>query len=247
MIGLDRGGPPPELDQDTVDALTAEYAQTGRDVWNARFIRDALLIVSSSKCSYCEINISEESKYMEVEHFRCKKDFPNLVVDWGNLLPSCKRCNVRKGSYNVEVDGMIIDPCADLPSNHLYLSNYRLRWRDDIGRQTLDALYLNDTDRLVSVRLSIGEAISTSLEVIRESLEGYIGAQQTVRLRNRILRGMEALLSEAQPDSELSATASTILLADPDYVWIRARLIELDLWGPLGALEDTASQITLIP
>lgn len=110
---------------------------------------------------------------MEVEHFRCKNDFPHLVIEWDNLLPSCKRCNVQNHAYNVETEGMIIDPFSIEPRDHLYLQSYRLRWRDELGRRTVSTLYLNDSDRVVAKRFVIGEAISEVLEGLRELLEEY--------------------------------------------------------------------------
>lgn len=246
MIRLNRGAPPAQLDAATVAALTAEYLATEKSVWNVQYIRDALLALSGSKCAYCETNIAEESKYMEVEHFRCKEVNPLLVVEWTNLLPSCKRCNVRKGSYDVDAEGMILNPFSDNPGEHLYFKNYRVRWRSDLGRRTVDTLYLNDSDRLVTIRLKIGDAIETSLEKIRDELEEYLQGQQTTRKKNRVVRGLEKLLLESRGASEMSALAATILFEDPNYVWIRENLIALDLWAGLTALE-TSAQANALP
>jgi uncharacterized protein (TIGR02646 family) len=227
VIRLNRGAPPAQLDAATVAALTAEYLATEKSVWNVQYIRDALLALSGSKCAYCETNIAEESKYMEVEHFRCKEVNPLLVVEWTNLLPSCKRCNVRKGSYDVDAEGMILNPFSDNPGEHLYFKNYRVRWRSDLGRRTVDA-------------------IETSLEKIRDELEEYLQGQQTTRKKNRVVRGLEKLLLESRGASEMSALAATILFEDPNYVWIRENLIALDLWAGLTALE-TSAQANALP
>lgn len=247
MIRLHRAAPPEELDATTILEFTAEFQASKKSVWNAPFIRKRLLALSNAKCAYCETNIAEESKYMEVEHFRSKSDFPNLVVDWDNLLPACKRCNVQKGTYNVEAEGMIVNPFLDEPRDHLYFQNYRLRWRGEIGRRTIDALYLNDTDRVVGVRVKIGEAIASSLEVIRQQLEEYLTGERTTRRRNTVVRGMEALLKQAQPSSEFSATAATVLLSDPNFSWIKENLLAEGLWADIGLLEDRAASIALHP
>ena len=59
-------------------------------------------------------------------------DYPDEVVDWDNLLPSCKRCNTTKGTHDVVTEPIInpfdIDPKI-LPrfhhsgrANHLWLA-----------------------------------------------------------------------------------------------------------------------------
>lgn len=225
MIKLNRLPRPERLDDETSSELTEKYAETNTSVWNVDFIKIPLLESSNSKCAYCEVKLDEESKYMEVEHFRCKKDFPASVVEWENLLPSCKRCNGKKHDYNVDVEGDIVNPYITLPADHLYLQNYRLRSRNDIGRRTIEVIYLNDTARLVTARLKIGEAIADSLEIIRGKLEDYIAGPQTILRRNKVTVGIEKLLLEAQVDSEFSAVASTVLLSDPNYIWIKEELL----------------------
>lgn len=247
MIKLERGEKPEYLNDENTRSLTQKFAEEGGAVWNRKQIKEPLLQISSGKCAYCEVSIVEESKYMEVEHFRCKDDFPEKVVEWDNLLPSCKRCNGRKGTYNVETDGMIVNPFDSYPRVHMYFRNYRLRWRDEMGRRTIiDALYLNDTARLVGTRMQLGEAICAALEGLRQNLEDYNSGNQTVRNWAKITMGVERLLREAQPESPHSALAATILLTDPDYAWIRNELSNFDDWAPLRELEDKAQALVLI-
>tara|TARA_R100000935_G_C2841555_1_gene171391 strand:- start:14018 stop:14764 length:747 start_codon:yes stop_codon:yes gene_type:complete len=247
MIKLTRGVKPAYLTDAVVEDLTNQYLETGKSVWNRAAIKDPLLESSSSKCAYCEADVSEESKYMEVEHFRFKDSFPDLVVVWDNLLPSCKRCNGRKGTYNVDVDGEIVNPYDTLPSAHMYFQNYRLRWRDEMGRRTIiDALYLNDSERLVSVRMKLGEGVCSALETIRSDLESYQQGDVTVRKWAKIVRGVEKLLKEAQPESPFSALTATALLTDPDYLWIRGELSAFPDWQDLELLETTAQNLVLV-
>jgi len=247
VIRLSRGPAPQKLDRAEIAALTGEFKASGKDVWNKPYIREALLALSHCKCAYCEANISEESKYMEVEHFRPKEDFPDLVVDWGNLLPACKRCNVRKGTYNVDAEGMIVNPFIHTPQDHFYFRDYRLRPRDDIGRNTTQILYLNQLDRLVSVRMQVGDAIASSLEKIRSQVEDYLAGPRMTRKRNQITTGVEELLKQAQPASQFSALAATVLLGDDNYKWIKAQLEVLNLWTELDPLEIAAEGLALFP
>lgn len=223
-------------------------ADPSLNVWNQDFIKQHLLAMSHGKCAYCETIIEEESKYLEVEHFRDKSDFPELVVEWSNLLPACKRCNGKKHAHNIETEGMIIDPTVDTPREHLYLNNFRLRPKTELGRSTVDVVYLNDTDRLVQRRFILGDRIARTLENLREQLELYVGGAATARRRNRVIGGFDALLRETQTTSEYSATAATCLLSDPHYVWAREQLVALNLWdAELQALHQAAEGITLHP
>lgn len=235
------------LDEQASADLTWRFANSGATVWNVDFIKTPLLESSYQKCAYCETKLDEESKYMEVEHFRCKRDFPEKVVEWLNLLPSCKRCNGSKSDYNVEVEGQLINPYDQNPVDHIYLSNYRLRWRDDLGRRTIETIHLNDTERLVSVRLRVGESVAAALDVLRNSLEEYIDGPQTTRRRNQIVSGIRRLLELAQRQAEYSAVSATVLLRDPNYDWIKSRLVELGLWGDLHQLEEGAVPLCLDP
>ena len=93
MIQLQAKPRPPQLTDDLVAQLTADFKATQNAVWNKLYIKTALLEISHGKCCYCECNIKEESKYMEVEHFYAKSIYPEEVLDWRFLLPACKRCN----------------------------------------------------------------------------------------------------------------------------------------------------------
>lgn len=245
MIRLQRVSPPPELTSNVAAELTQKYKDSGDSVWNQPYIRDTLLRMSHGKCAYCESYINEESKYMEVEHFHAKAFYPDQVVKWNNLLPACKRCNVRKSNHDVLLDGMIVDPTLNDPKRHLRLHFYRIKGKDQIGRQTVEAVYLNDTDRLVSVRMKIGEAIMDALSKIRVDLEAHLAGAKTRHAINRATRSLEKLFLTVRPEKEYSAIAATILLADDDYDWIRSSLTSLGLWSTFIELEIRAKDIAL--
>ena len=58
-------------------------------------------------CAYCESTCSGE-----VDHFRPKSRFPELVYDWANWLLACHDCNHAKGDK--WPTGGYVDPCATL-------------------------------------------------------------------------------------------------------------------------------------
>ena len=64
--------------------------------------------VFAGLCAYCECACRGE-----VDHFRPKSIFPELVYDWANWLLSCHDCNHAKGDK--WPTGGYVDPCATSP------------------------------------------------------------------------------------------------------------------------------------
>ena len=76
-----------------------------------RDFHDDLERVFYGLCAYCE-----EICKGEVDHFRPKSRFPELVYDWSNWLFACHDCNQAKGG-KWPVEGYV-DPCAHSESAH---------------------------------------------------------------------------------------------------------------------------------
>lgn len=246
MIKLERAPKPAELTEEKVAELTEKFKNEGSSVWNVHYIKNPLLKSSYGKCAYCESSLGGESNYMEVEHFRDKKDFPNSVVVWSNLLPSCKRCNGQKSSHNIEADGMILNPYDVEPKNHIYLKNFRIMHRDEIGKRTVDVVYLNDSVRMVQIRFRIGEEIAEALVNIRDQVENFLNGQNGVAQRNKILGGIRNLLLECQPSAHYSSVSSTIILSDQNYNWVKKQLSQIGLWEEFEGLENIATSLSLL-
>lgn len=239
MIKLDRTPKPVELTTELQVALTDEFILTGKSVWNIDFIKKNLLSLSNDKCCYCEANINEESKYLEVEHFHHKGQYKNEVLEWNNLLPSCKKCNGTKNDHDTKLEP-IIDPSIDEPKKHLKYWRYRIKGTDDFGKLTVSVLNLNDQDRLVKKRYEIGNAIQVKLEQLNEITDDFINAVQTsTRRKNRIINGTKDLMKEGLPNSIYSATTATIILTDIEFGTLKAKLVLLNFWDEeLSQLES---------
>lgn len=229
MIKLDRYFTPLFLTPLTVRTLTVEFKQNETNVWNNEEIKGALLKLSYNKCAYCECDLSKESKYMEVEHFEDKKNNPDKVVLWDNLLPSCKRCNGSKGTHDV-ITEPIINPFITDPRQHLSLKLYRFKGKDNIGTNTIGVIDLNNTTRATMKRFEIGNALLVNLEIVQDSLCNYT-ANPITRRKNKVIAQIEKLLLEAQPQSEYAATAATILQKESVYPTIKLELQTLGLWN----------------
>jgi hypothetical protein len=238
MIKLERSPAPLCLSPAEVKRLTDEFKATAASVWHIDELKKALLETSHGKCAYCECNVAEESKYMEVEHFRDKDSYPDHVVTWTNLLPSCKRCNGSKSTHDV-VANPIINPYDLDPKDHFALRSYRLRAKSQIGKESIGVLNLNDSRRAVKVRFQLGEKIQKALEDACGILDTYRNNRAT-RTKNRLIGAIDGILHECLPTSEYAATAATIVHSEEMYTELVTEMKALKLWTP--ELEDMHTQ-----
>jgi uncharacterized protein (TIGR02646 family) len=217
------------VQEKTKEFIAAKVAgqKTLPSPWKKTEITDALKKMSNGKCCYCECNTTEESKYMEVEHFEDKHTHPNKVLDWYNLFPSCKRCNLEKGTHNVNI-APIIHPVKDTPSEHIYFRAYCLKGKTTIGKTTIKELALNDPDRLQDVRYQIGKEFLLQLENALESLERFDKGElkKITKGANQFMR----LLKMCLPSAVYSATKATLLFHEEDYQEICTLLKKHNAW-----------------
>lgn len=229
MIRLERGEAPRCLNERNIDLLTEKFKNTGESVWQMDELKKTLYSSSFGKCAFCECKLGEESKYMEVEHFRYKKKYKDDVVKWDNLLPACRRCNGKKHDHDV-MEYPIVNPYEDSPPEHFYMRNYRLVARTEKGGESIAVLDLNNSSRVVVSRFQIGEALNDMLLVAAERLDKF-RQTGTARSRTAFLNTLENLLLEAQPDSIYSATTATVLHSDDLYVRLVSDAKMCDLWS----------------
>lgn len=230
MIKLQRPEKPKQLTDKKVEELTEEYKKTATSVWNKDYIKKPLLKMSFAKCCFCETNVNEESKYMEVEHFHPKSIYPDEVVDWNNLLPICKRCNGKgaKADHDTKLEP-IINPTLDNPKAHLQLNCYRLYGITPLGKKTINVVALNNKQRLVDVRFEIGDKLIEQLGRLLKNTQGYLN-NQTIENRNDIIEHLHNIMIEGTKEREYSATAATVILKDPNYQEIRQLFSNNHLW-----------------
>ena len=247
VIKLERSDRPNQLTDEVVKSLTDKFKTTKARVWDKSYIKSGLLEMSHGKCCYCEIQLTEESKYMTVDHFHHKDSYPDEVVDWDNLLPCCNLCNSTKSSHDTYINP-IINPTIDNPQQHLYFHflHYCCRNNSVLGANTISVLNLNSIDKRLVPRFKISTEIMEQLENLWGNVSNYIPDTRDVRPRNKIVNSITGLLRRAQPEHEYSALAATIILECEYYKNIKERLIELDLWDDtLTVLEQSAKSICL--
>lgn len=122
MIELRKSSEPEWIKVNSIEK-TREYVASADGAkpspWQRDEVTSALHAEGSGKCMYCEGTISDVS-YLEVEHIRPKSAFPELILCWSNLGPSCRRCNVNKGSYWTESSSLqMLDPYTDPVAEHI--------------------------------------------------------------------------------------------------------------------------------
>ncbi|WP_212005430.1 HNH endonuclease [Chitinophaga sp. HK235] len=70
-----------------------------------RDAKEELIMTNGLYCAYCE-NLLTDGIVMDIEHKLPKASFPDVMVDWDNLVVSCKACNQsNKGNNPKQVFG----------------------------------------------------------------------------------------------------------------------------------------------
>lgn len=228
MIKLSLIAKPAELTEETEAQLVDEYKCTGQAVWKKPYIEQALLKMTHNKCAYSEQLLNRESAYMEIDHFRHKDKYPDEVVRWGNLLPSCKKCNTTKGDYDVMAEP-IVNPLVDNPRDFLYVEGFRYysRNHNEKGQTTIEVLALNDRCHFAEPRSSIAFIVADELETLFEKLK----QDDTDRKRRNTISRIKSVLEGCSPEHEYSAVISTYILYEFEpYKDIEDYLVQNHLW-----------------
>ena len=214
MIQLTLPSEPTELKANK-KKLTEAYAESCRAgkpkaVWNTKYIRDALLAMTHDKCAYSEVKLQGRGAYWDVEHFKCKKLYPESVVEWGNLLPACEFCN-RSAKRDHDVVALpIVHPIKDCPGEHLYVRSGRFFPKDDKGDKTIEVLKLNDEVNLLCSRFEVCQNYKERLQKCEYWMRKSVAPEdyrEVARLFTAVLRG-------GLPDREYSATVATFLMCE---------------------------------
>lgn len=240
MIKINRCSPPDYLTLNKVLELTDKFKSEHKKVWGHRDIKNALMSMSHYKCAYCEVKLGECGCYLEVEHFKDKHTYPDDVVNWENLLPSCKHCNTSKSTHDV-VNEPIINPCDINPREHLYFQNYRLKGKTDLGNLSIEVLDLNNTKHLVLPRCEVGNKLSERIEELNRSY-----SIDNEREKRKLVKTIKAILEECQADSLFSALSASVVLMSDEYSDLKNKMVSDSLWNDeLGELERKSKDLVL--
>ena len=234
MIQLLRPPKPQKL-ADNEAELTERFKKNNKDaVWNRSYIRSALLEMSNAKCCYCECMVGAGEREMHVDHFKPKSIYPDLVVKWENLLPSCPHCNKEKSSHDTGAEP-IVNPSEDDPREFFYLKDYRYYCFDNadssIARRTLGVLSLNDSTENVYKRYLIGNELHSKIDEIAElAIENEKILKTKTTMRNRIRNGCKNILKQGFPEAVYSAFMATLIFNDENFKTCMEILKRQDIW-----------------
>lgn len=233
MIKLKLPLEPPELTAQKA-RLTNEFLKDkNKSVWKDKGVEDAikcgLLGMTHNKCAYSEAPLGENGNPWEVEHFYPKGLYPKKVVEWGNLLPSCKICNSRKVSLDVKVQP-IVNPLRDDPKEYLYVEYFRFYpnpKNKEVGRRTIDSLNLNSADYFAGPRARIALDLLNKAEDYLNELSNRISSRKGLQIRGGVLE----LLEKAGPLHPYSAVIATHLLYENQVLSkLEEKMREKGLW-----------------
>lgn len=213
MIKLDLPEKPIQLTVDLQARLTQEFKDTGKSVWKIDWLKEVVSDMSFGKCCFSEIRLGEESKYMEIEHFHPKRLYPDEVMEWGNLMPSCKKCNVTKLEHDT-LKEPIVNPFVDNPKDYLFFKNYRYysKNKNEIGHRTIDVLGLNDHSHFVNPRFKIGNEIIEQLRDFKDNSQNLDDKR-----KNRYISRLKKLIELGNRKEEYAALVSTTILSDENF------------------------------
>lgn len=243
MIRLERPDCPPDLIL-RKNELTEEYkSNKNKRVWKKRFITNPLQKMSNDKCCFCECKLGEEGKYMQIEHFHNKDDYIDEVVEWTNLLPICMRCNIHKGAHDTYTHE-IIDPTVQNPNEHLYLTNYRIKGKDDLGELTIEVLDLNDPEEISVPRFLVTNAVIDKVEEVLDLVNLFNPDTGKASDKAKIVRKVRSILKQCTSKYVYSAVVATVVLSYHHYDILKSTLISKGLWtSDIENLEESARTI----
>ena len=232
MIKLELPPEPPELTEQKA-RLTAEYRNKEKAVWRegkvGEIIKRVLCEMTHNKCAYSEAPLGENGSPWDVEHFYPKDLYPKKVVEWGNLLPSCKICNSIKGKLDVKKTP-IVNPLRDNPKEYLYVECFRyypIPEKKEVGRNTIDHLGLNDAEYFAGPRARTAIDLTNKAEGYLEELSEGVSSRRGSRLRGDVL----VLLKKAGPSRPYSAVIATHLLYECQVLpELEEKMREKGLW-----------------
>ena len=237
MIKIKRISAPEQLTEQLKLQLTKEFKKDKKKpVWNKPYIRNSLLEMSNYKCCYCEELVGADSgcSEMHVDHYHDKNTYPDEVVNWTNLLPSCSHCNKKKSTHDTYMEP-IINPTEIDPRDIFYMRNYRYYSIDSnpnsLGKASIDVLGINDFEEKIKIRFIIGDGLCKEFyKLYGDAVELDTSILTNTRKRNQILNGCLNNLRLCTRKSRFGASMATVLQECEDYQALRNFLMKYNLW-----------------
>jgi uncharacterized protein (TIGR02646 family) len=143
---------------------------------------DILLEEQMLLCAYCEKEIDESPQSSNIDHFKTRNLFPELTLEYSNLLVSCKtegRCSDFKDTHvkSKEEYENIVNPAFENPNDFFsYLPTGEIIAKNEKGQYTIDIFNLQDKS-LIQCRRQIVKSLkyldNLSLDEIYDIFSDY--------------------------------------------------------------------------
>ncbi|GEM_PF-927698 len=97
------------------------------------------------KCVFCEVKPVAAS--LQIEHYRPKSHYLDLMFAWENWLVACPVCNTAKGDQFLlcQEQPCLIDPTAENPADHVSFICSEILSKTNRGKHTITKIKLNRT------------------------------------------------------------------------------------------------------
>ncbi|MFJ1269631.1 HNH endonuclease [Legionella lytica] len=143
-----------------------------------RIYKPQLRIDFNYSCGYCKANepeIGGSKNSFQIDHYRPKKQFPELINNFQNLIYACRECNQYKSSYwptrsQSLLQQKIINPKLDKFEKHIDQTNFEWKGKTIRGKWNIITLRLSSQSHILrrTDRAKILRMIERFLEEIPE-------------------------------------------------------------------------------
>ena len=242
MIRLQLPPKPVQLTAEMQRELTEQFKKdNNKAVWKKEWIIQPLSQMTHSKCSFSEVKLGEEGKYLEIEHIHPKSKYPDEVVEWGNMLPICNFCNRKKSSWNTK-EKPLVNPMVDDPKDYFCVTRTgRLIAKNNNkkAKDTIDAYNLNNYDQLQKVRLELILNIGKHLRTVLVLIDSNKTDDAITFLKN--------ILLSCGRENSYSAYRSAYVLSSEVYLEIKGKLVKLKLWDSELIVSEEEMKFCALP
>lgn len=133
--------------------------------YNTEEIKRIFRKMNYARCSFCTKRISDFEDNMTVEHIKIKRDYPQNIFQWSNLLCACSICNTKRGTIPYDKQ-KYLDP-TKVPDIERYFS-YTL-CGDIVPNEELDSEEYQKADYMIKTyKLRRRELVCERREFLRK-------------------------------------------------------------------------------
>lgn len=104
--------------------------------YNTKETKEKFKKMNYKRCSFCTKTILEFDTEMTIEHIRTKKDYPQKIFEWSNLLCACRTCNTKRSIKKYD-RGKYLDPTKIIDIEKYFL--FELDGSIEINKELSDA------------------------------------------------------------------------------------------------------------